>query len=295
MNYNAISPYIRTAMHSTLVASHIIKTRVLYDYELIYVRNGKCRITVNGTVHLCRKNDVILLRPGVPHSFECLPDTDFVQPHIHFDPIFSPKSEHRTVSFKSRAEMSEAELALIGEDVLADIPIPDVFVPMEPDRFQKLFFEIIALYEKKPAGFELLYKARLTELLALLCAQFEHIRRMEPENSIGAIPIIRAYIDSNCLEAITLDALSKQFYINKFTLTRLFKQLYGQGVIRYWRACRAEYAGKLLLTTNRSVSSIGDELGFSDIYSFSRFFHSFTGMSPTAYRDSRKNSSEVSK
>ena len=73
MNHALISPYIRTAMHSTLVESCIIKTRVLYDYELIYVRSGRCRITVDDTPHLCKKNDAVLLRPGVPHSFACPP------------------------------------------------------------------------------------------------------------------------------------------------------------------------------------------------------------------------------
>ena len=107
--------------------------------------------------------------------------------------------------------------------------------------------------------------------------------------------MIRDYIDSSYLQPITLDSLGKQFHINKFTLTRNFRQLYGKSAIQYYRSLRADYAKKLLTTTNRSVSSIGEELGFSDIYSFSRFFHSFTGMSPTAYRDSRDDTKEVSK
>ena len=293
MNHALISPYIRTAMHSTLVASCIIKTRVLYDYELIYVRSGRCCITVDGMPHLCKKNDAVLLRPGVPHSFTCPPDSDFVQPHIHFDPIYSPHSERREVSFKDRSSMSAAELALIGEDVLSDIPIPTVFVPQDPDRFQKLFFEVIDLFEKKPPGFELLCKARLTELLSLILAQFETGRRDETGSGSGELAMVRDYIDSSYLQPITLDSLGKQFHINKFTLTRNFRQLYGKSVIHYYRSLRADYAKKLLTTTNRSVSSIGEELGFSDIYSFSRFFHAFTGMSPTAYRDSRDDTKEV--
>ncbi|MBO5220329.1 MAG: AraC family transcriptional regulator [Clostridia bacterium] len=295
MNHALISPYIRTAMHSTLVASCIIKTRVLYDYELIYVRSGRCRITVDGTPYLCKKNDAVLLRPGVPHSFACPPDSDFVQPHIHFDPIYSPCSEQRRVSFKDRPDMTKEELALIGEDVLADIPIPTVFVPQEPDRFQKLFFEVIDLFEKKPPGFELLCKARLTELFSLIFAQFEPDRRPETGSGHDEYAIIRSYIDSSYLSPLSLDTLSKQFHLNKFTLTRNFRRRYGMSIIHYYRSLRANYAKKLLTTTNRSVSSIGEELGFSDIYSFSRFFHSFTGMSPTAFRDSRDDTKEVFK
>ena len=295
MNHNAISPYLRIAMHSTLVASHRIKTRVIFDYELIYVRSGSCTITVDGVPHPCRKNEVVFLRPGVPHAFACPEDTDFVQPHMHFDPLWSPQSERRYVSFKDRSDMSEAELALIGEDVFSEIPIPTVFTPQEPDRFQKLFFEVIALHEKKPPGFELLCKARLTELLALILAQFEPDRRADTDSGPDEYAIIRSCIDSSFLRPLSLDALSKQFHINKFTLTRNFRRRYGISVIHYYRTLRADYAKKLLASTNRSISSIGEELGFADIYSFSRFFHSFTGMSPTAFRDSRDDKKEVSK
>lgn len=295
MNHNAISPYIHTAMHSTLVASYQIKTRVIYDYELIYVRNGSCVITVDGVPHPASRNQVVFLRPGIPHDFACTAEEDFVQPHIHFDPIFSPQSEQRPVSFKDRPAMTEAETALIGEDVLADIPIPAVFVPEEPDLFQKLFFEIISLYEKRPPRWELLCKARLTELLSLLFAQFETDRPTPADGVPNEYAIIRSCIESSYLAPLSLDTLAKQFHINKFTLTRSFRRHYGVSVIHYYRSLRANHAKQLLLSTNRSVSSIGEELGFSDIYSFSRFFRSFTGMSPRACRDSRNTPSEVSK
>jgi AraC-like DNA-binding protein len=152
---------------------------------------------------------------------------------------------------------------------------------------------VIDLFEKKPPGFELLCKARLTELLSLILAQFETGRRDETGSGSGELAMVRDYIDSSYLQPITLDSLGKQFHINKFTLTRNFRQLYGKSVIHYYRSLRADYAKKLLTATNRSVSSIGEELGFSDIYSFSRFFHAFPGMSPTAYRDSRDDTKEV--
>ena len=294
MNHNAISPHIHAAMHSTLVASYQIPLRVIYDYELIYVRSGSCLVTVDNVPHLCKRNHVVFLRPGAPHAFACTGDADFIQPHIHFDPIYSSLSERRVVSFKNRSDMTKEEAALIGEDVLSDIPIPVVFIPEEPDLFQKLFFDIISLYEKRVPGFELLCKAKLTELLALIFKQFEPDRHSDADSGSDEYAIIRSYIDSSYLTPLSLDALSKQFHINKFTLTRNFRRYYGISVIHYYRSLRANYAKMLLTSTNRSVSSIGEELGFSDIYSFSRFFHSFTGMSPSACRDSRENQTEVS-
>ncbi|MBE6611348.1 MAG: helix-turn-helix domain-containing protein [Ruminococcaceae bacterium] len=287
MNRNAISPYIHTAMHSTIAAQYVIKTRVLFDYELIYVRGGSCTITVDGTAHHCRKNDVVLIRPGVPHSFQCGAGQDFVQPHIHFDLIYSDQSEKRTVSFKNRGDMSTEELSLISDDILAGVPIPTVFRPMDADRFQRLFFDVIHLYVKKPPHYELLYKARLIELVTLILEQFEQSHPAEKDTRCSEIAAVKSFIDANFLQPITLDSLSGQFHVNKYTLTRNFRRHYHQSVILYCRSLRIEYAKNLLRTTNRSISAIGEELGFSDIYSFSRFFHSFTGLSPKAFRDAQ--------
>ena len=37
---SAINPYIRLAMHSVLPRHHVIKRRIIFDYELIYIADG---------------------------------------------------------------------------------------------------------------------------------------------------------------------------------------------------------------------------------------------------------------
>ena len=40
MDKNIILPYIRVAMYSTLPNGCVIGERVIYDYEIIYVKDG---------------------------------------------------------------------------------------------------------------------------------------------------------------------------------------------------------------------------------------------------------------
>ena len=47
MNINGFSPYIRVAMQSTLAPGCSINERVIFDYELIMVTGGKCKITTD--------------------------------------------------------------------------------------------------------------------------------------------------------------------------------------------------------------------------------------------------------
>ena len=86
--------------------------KILFDYEIIFVQQGKCKLTFGTNEYICKKNDVVFIRPDLPHKIESIENFDFVQPHIHFDVIYSDNSENTPVSFKPRKKMSEAELSL---------------------------------------------------------------------------------------------------------------------------------------------------------------------------------------
>lgn len=270
-------------MFSTLTGPFKIENRAIFDYELILVSGGRCKITIDNKEYLCKQNDVVFLRPGIHHKFQCVDNCDFVQPHIHFDVSYSDKSEKRFVSFKPKEAMTEEELDLIGEDVF-DISIPDVFTPFDIGQFQKLFYEIIELYQKKVNNYELLCKSKMLELLHYILTQFEPSKTNETPVVSNNIIAVKNYIDNNYLSLITLDALAKQFYINKYTLLRKFKSMYNQNIICYYRNKRISYIKNALKTTTLSMTALAERLNFSDIYSFSRFFKTYVGCSPTVYR-----------
>lgn len=273
-------------MLSELPPGHSIAKRVIFDYELIYVTGGKVRMIIGGESYICKKNHVILLRPGVPHEFRCFDDSKLVQPHIHFDLTYNKNSEITPISFKDMPDMSASERALITEDTL-DPHIPCVFVPYDTDRFAELFFGVIYAVRNRGANFELTAKIRFLELLMLIFEQFDAGRPSESVN-LSLAETVKNYIDSNYKQQITLDGLQSQFFCNKYTLIRSFNREYGKSPMAYYRELRLEFAMTALASTNRTVSSIGKELNFPDIYSFSRFFKSLAGISPAKYRSDKR-------
>lgn len=284
MDKNKLSPYIRVAMYSSLMPSFTISERTLFDYEIILVTGGECKITINGTPYICRENDVVFIRPNILHSFEVSEKGEFYQPHIHFDAVYDENSIKRVISYKPRDKMNEKERQLIAEDVFSDIPIPDVFTPYDSKSFARVFFDIIDIYQNKQDNYELSYKSKMLELLSMILKQFD-AKTVCKNNSISdTIVLIKSYIDNNYMTAITLDSLSKQFYINKYTMLRRFKEIYKINIMSYYRRLRIEYAKKALENTNISVYALAEKLSFTDIYSFSRFFKNETHLSPTEYR-----------
>ena len=281
MEISRFSPYIRRAEHSVLTHPFLINTRVIYDYEIIYVADGQCTVTIKDTAYTVKKGDAVLIPPGVSHKLESN-GFDFVQPHMHFDVIYNENSAATPISFKDVHDMTELEKKLIQENIFSEFDIPFIFKPCEPERFKKLLYDAIRFFSE---GMHICVMARTLELISMILNQFDVGTRTDTTDTSETV---KSYIDSNFMQNISLDGLSLQFHINKFTLIRNFGKQYGCGVMEYYRSKRIEYAKKTLSETNLSVSDIGEQLCFNDIYSFSRFFKNCVGVSPSEYRKTNK-------
>ncbi len=95
---------------------------------------------------------------------------------------------------------------------------------------------------------------------------------------------IKNYLDQNFNEKITLDDLAETYYINKFYLTRIFKEQFGSSITNYLLQVRITHAKQLLRFSDMSIAEIATECGMSDANYFSRTFRKVEGMSPGEFR-----------
>ncbi len=291
MDYSIISPYIRRAMYSKIPASVKIDTRIILDYELIYVRDGLCRLECEGKVYECGKGDIIFLRPGVPHSIESIGKAAFDQPHIHFDMCTDQKSPEVYVCFSDFDGLSEKDRDLLRKDIV-DIDIPAVFHPEKSAYFGAQFTEIIELFSHEGRFYQLLCKEKFLHLLYMIFSLFDKDGEKDAEGADSKMISIKNYIDNNYTQKLSLDVLEQYFCLNKFYIEVCFKKTFGVTVIKYYNNVRFENACKLLKAGSR-VGETADVLGFDNIYSFSRFFKSFSGISPRLYTESLKNKENI--
>jgi len=73
-------------------------------------------------------------------------------------------------------------------------------------------------------------------------------------------------------------------------LDRAFARCAGQSPAAIWRRMRLEHGRWLLLNTNRTVTQIAYECGFSDTAHFSRWFGRELGETPSQFRQRRRGS-----
>lgn len=96
---------------------------------------------------------------------------------------------------------------------------------------------------------------------------------------------IREYIDNHYQEHITLTKISRKFYIDKYYLSRIFKQQFNQTVTSYINLVRITKAKRLLRFTNHSISNIAQQVGIADTNYFTRMFKKSENMTPSEYRN----------
>jgi len=92
------------------------------------------------------------------------------------------------------------------------------------------------------------------------------------------------YLHNNCKQKITIPILSKQFHINRTTLSDRFYEATGETIITYLNKYRINLAAIMLRETNHSISNIAEEVGFNDTAYFAKLFKKYMLHTPSGYR-----------
>jgi len=160
-----------------------------------------------------------------------------------------------------------------------------VFTPENGEPFKEV---LDRLYEIAGSGDyirDMEINEELNRLCTLLMAESWHPEeagaRAAKKQSV--VPV-REYLEQHYAEKITLDQLSRDFFINKYYLTRVFKEQYGYSITTFLQNIRITHAKQMLRFTDKSVEEIGQECGFGQLHYFSRVFKSVEGVAPSVYR-----------
>ena len=98
------------------------------------------------------------------------------------------------------------------------------------------------------------------------------------------IATAKIYIDENYQEPIDLEEISQQAFLSRFHFHRLFTKIYRRTPHQYLTQKRLDKA-KDLLSQNKPVTEVCNEVGFESIGSFSVLFKKEIGFAPTYYRN----------
>lgn len=99
---------------------------------------------------------------------------------------------------------------------------------------------------------------------------------------------IELYIRENFRSDISLGEIADKIGFTSDYLSRTFKKFKGESPIKFITKLRINEAKQLLLNNPQlDVKFVGEQVGYSDPYYFSRVFNSYTGLYPTEYRNTK--------
>ena len=122
--------------------------------------------------------------------------------------------------------------------------------------------------------------------------QFRPCKRCRPDLFIHPneeiINELVEWMNHHYQESITLEKLASISNISPFHLQRMFKHSKKMSPLEYINKVRLEKATSFLIDTDKSITAIGMEVGFSNSSYFSTSFKRETGFTPIMFRKKYK-------
>ncbi|ARU87516.1 AraC family transcriptional regulator [Pseudomonas sp. M30-35] len=228
------------------------------DYLLIYCRSGQGWLeTSDGRLDVAG-GDLLLLPKGQWHAYGADRDKPWTIYWIHFD-----------------GELVSDFLRPLGKGPLWRIGV-------QP----RLLAELDALLNLRKQGLSLrhfIYAAhQLQALLASLAVLPARVKLKS--GRVLDVDAVQAVMRAHLHGSLNLDELAAQFKLSRFHFAKTYRALTGQAPIQEFIQLKIAHACRLLDEGEQSISQVAEQLGYEDVYYFSRLFRKVVGMAPSHYR-----------
>lgn len=229
-------------------------------------------------------------------KYELLPgETLIIPPNTHYVPLESDGCTYYFVHFSADEACYQKKTLTVSLGAILPsgsyhyvyddengsvIEVAPLIKSDRNEQIEQIFSSISRLEPHFNATHKLLIDNYLRELLILLSSELSKYKNMNRN-----LHRIMEYIKTSYDEDISLSALATRFELSETYIARLFKREFNLRPSDYVNRVRIEVAKDLLIHTERPISKIADNVGYSSLYYFSRVFKSIVGISPKEYRN----------
>ncbi len=254
--------HLQEAGTSQAAKQHISKRKNMSSYLFFVVTDGSGSLEYNGKTLSLHKGDCVFIDCHKPYAQYTSEDLWTIK-WAHF---YGPNMNAIYEKYMERG----------GRDTFT----PDNFI-----CYVNLLDNIydIAVSEDYIRDMQIFEK--LTSLLTLLMQESWNPNQSTTNSSRKRdLQDIKEYLDTHLTEKISLDDLASMFYINKFYLTRIFKEQFGVSITAYLLQIRITHAKQLLRFSDLPIEKIAVECGMADANYFARMFRKIEGIAPGEFR-----------
>ncbi len=128
--------------------------------------------------------------------------------------------------------------------------------------------------------------ARFYRELTLLL--FDYTSEEQESRSNRLVQEIEQFVQGHLDQDLSLTRLGDHVHLNPTYLSRLYKQITGNGISDYIMEARIEKAKHLLAHSDRKIHEIAEDTGYQSGIAFTRFFKKMMNVTPQEYREAQE-------
>jgi AraC family transcriptional regulator of arabinose operon len=263
----------------TPTADWVHPDRVMDVHLFIYVTHGNLVIWEGNTEFRLENGDALFLKRGIRHFGIESPSLDSNWFYIHFN-IDAPSFDEQR-KYESFSMLHSVNSFFSTSLYRTAIKLPKYIRLSNNNYVERKLKELKDLFGSSNGVRHLLLSIQLMELF-LYCYQMSETQKKYTKADITVNKIIE-YLENNSDHKISRNEIAVEIQLNYNYLCDVFKQKTGLSIIEFHTRLRINKATEMLKKTSLNISEIGEILGFSNLFYFSRIFKKITGYSPTDY------------
>jgi AraC-like DNA-binding protein len=228
------------------------------DHLLIYCRAGQGWLeTADGRLAVSG-GDLLLLPKGQAHAYGADPQRPWTLYWVHFD-----------------GELVADFLKPLGKGPLWRIGV-------QP----RLLAEFDALLNLRKQGLNLAHFIHAAHQLQVLLTSLAVLpaRTTLKSGRVLDVDAVQAVMRAHLHGSLNLDELAAQFKLSRFHFAKTYRALTGHAPIQDFIQLKMAHACRLLDEGEQGIRQVAEQLGYEDMYYFSRLFRKVVGMAPSHYR-----------
>lgn len=172
-------------------------------------------------------------------------------------------------------------------DWLERLGCPFEVKPDDPKHIQAISTRLIRVFNSDSPGRMLESDGLLRQLLAPFLSAAPAAQTVLSPRQARFEPVL-SYIESRLTEKLSLASLAELVHLQPTYFSNRFREVMGVPPLHYVRRRRVEQAQAMLWYESTPIKDVAQQLGFADVYHFSRAFTRIAGLSPAAFRRQKR-------
>lgn len=242
------------------------KGRILHEYQIVYISEGDGIFEDESGVFPIKSGSLLILQPGKWHRYKPEPCTGWTENYVGFNGLMA------------NLMFSNPHLSLIK-------PVVNIG---SREEFIDTYYKIFRFAQAEKPGFQQITAGMVMKLLGYLISIEKRLDFTEKR--------IEKIIEKACF--LIRENIEKEIDFKKYAeensiaysyFRRMFKMYTGLPPAKYHLDLKIIRSRELLLSTDKIIKEICNEVGFDSLFYFSRLFKNKTGISPSRYRTAALN------